>query len=65
MIKNTTTQKNEQLINDIKNMVNQFAMAGDEFKSWREAWMELVEQLEQGYDYERHYGAWPGPAIKP
>ena len=51
--------KNEKLINDIKEMVNQFAMAGDEFKSWRESWMELVEQLEKGYDYEVGYGMWP------
>jgi hypothetical protein len=48
MIKNTTQKKNQKLINDIKEMVNQFAMAGDEFKSWRESWMELVEQLEKG-----------------
>jgi len=57
-------KKNEKLIADIKEMVNQFAMAGDEFKSWRESWMELVEQLEKGADYERTYGAWPGPVIK-
>jgi hypothetical protein len=62
--KNTVSKKNEKLIQDIKEMVNQFAMAGDEFKSWREAWMELVEQLENGADYERHYGAWPGPVSK-
>jgi len=40
--------KNEKLINDIKEMVNQFAMAGDEFKSWRESWLELIETLEAG-----------------
>jgi hypothetical protein len=41
-------KKNEKLIADIKEMVNQFAMAGDEFKSWRESWMELIETLEAG-----------------
>jgi hypothetical protein len=40
--------KNEKLINDIKEMVNQFAMAGDEFKSWRESWLELIATLEAG-----------------
>lgn len=44
--------KNARLINDIKEMVNQFAMAGEQFKSWRESWMEVVAALEQGYDYE-------------
>jgi hypothetical protein len=42
-MKNKNT-KNEKLINDIKEMVNQFAMAGDEFKSW----MEVVAVLEAG-----------------
>jgi len=32
MIKNNTTQKNEQLIKDIKNMVNQVAMSGNELR---------------------------------
>jgi len=40
--------KNEKLINDIKEMVNQFAMAGDEFKSWRESWTEVIATLEAG-----------------
>lgn len=52
MIKNTTTKKNEKLIKNLLEMINQFAMAGDQFKSWRESWMEVVEQLEKGYDYE-------------
>ena len=46
--KNKVSKKNEQLINDIKEMVNQFAMAGDEFKSWRESWMEVIKTLQAG-----------------
>jgi hypothetical protein len=46
--KNKVSKKNEKLIANIKEMVNQFAMAGDEFKSWRESWMELVAVLEAG-----------------
>jgi hypothetical protein len=46
--KNNITNKNEQLIANIKEMVSQFAMAGDEFKSWREAWMEVIAVLEAG-----------------
>jgi hypothetical protein len=62
-MKNKNT-KNAELIADIKKMVTQPAMAGVEFTCWRESWMELVKQLEKGYDYERRHGAWPGQAIK-
>jgi len=40
--------KNEELIKNLKEMVNQFAMAGDEFKGWRESWMEVIAVLEAG-----------------
>jgi hypothetical protein len=46
--KNKVSKKNEKLIQDLKEMINQFAMAGDEFKSWREAWMEVIATLEAG-----------------
>jgi hypothetical protein len=46
--KNKVSKKNQKLIQSIKEMVNQFAMAGDEFKSWRESWMEVVATLEAG-----------------
>ena len=46
--KNKVSKKNQKLINDIKEMVNQFTMAGDEFKSWRESWLELIATLEAG-----------------
>lgn len=45
--------KNAKLIKDLQEMVNQCAMAGDQFKNWRESWMEVIEQLKKGYDYER------------
>ena len=46
--KNKVSKKNEKLIANIREMVNQFTMAGDEFKSWREAWMEVISTLEAG-----------------
>ena len=38
--------KNAKLIKNLKEMVNQPAMAGEQFKSWRESWMELIQVLE-------------------
>jgi hypothetical protein len=46
--KNKVSKKTQQLIANLKEMVNQFAMAGDEFKAWREAWMEVISTLEAG-----------------
>ena len=46
--KNKVSKKTQRLIANIREMVNQFAMAGDEFKSWREAWMEVISTLEAG-----------------
>jgi len=50
-MKNKNT-KNEKLIANLKKMISQPAMAGDKFTCWRESWMELVKQLENGADYE-------------
>jgi len=46
--KNKVSKKNQKLIANIREMVNQFAMAGDEFKSWRESWLEVISTLEAG-----------------
>jgi len=63
--KNKLSKKTQKLINNLQEMVNQPGVQTDYFKSWRESWMEVVEQLEKGYDYDRTYGAWPGEVIKP
>jgi len=46
--KNKVSKKTQRLIANIREMVNQFAMAGDEFKSWRESWLEVISTLEAG-----------------
>ena len=44
--------KNAKLIKNLKEMVNQPAMAGEQFKSWRESWMELIQVLEAWSSFE-------------
>jgi hypothetical protein len=46
--KNKVSKKTQKLINNLQEMVDQFAMAGDEFKSWRESWMEVIKVLQAG-----------------